>query len=139
VIVSLKFENRDIVFDLSQESEGFRRFFAHLIALHQVPPKSLVTFEEPEKGLYPGALAALADQIKAFPMKSGGQVILTTHSPLLLDHFEPEQIRVVDMENLQTKIGRVSQPQMEALHEQLETTGELLTVDPAQLASGAAT
>lgn len=138
VIVSLGFEKRDFVFDLSQESEGFRRFLAHLIALYQVPAKSLVIFEEPEKGMYPGALSALADQIKAYPaMSEGGQVILTTHSPVLLDYFEPEQIRVVEMENLETKIGPISQPQMEALREQLETTGELLTVDPAQIASPA--
>ena len=91
-------------------------------------------FEEPEKGMYAGALSALAEQIKAFPERSGGQVILTTHSPVLLDHFAPEQIRVVEMENLETKIGPMSGPQMEALREQLETTGELLTVDPARLA-----
>lgn len=133
--VSLGFEDKTIVFDLSQESEGFRRFLAHLIALHQVPAKSLVTFEEPEKGLYPGALSALADQIKAFPATTQGQAILTTHNPLLLDYFEPEQIRVVDMHNLETQIGPVSRPQLEALREHLETTGELLTVNPAQVAS----
>jgi predicted ATPase len=135
-IVTLRGErsDTDIVFDLSQESEGFRRFLAHLIALNQVPPKVLVTLEEPEKGLYAGALSALAEQIKAFPERSGGQIILTTHSPLLLDNFNAEQIRVVEMENLETKIGPISEPQMQSLRDQLETTGELLTVDPARLA-----
>ena len=46
------------------ESEGVRRFFAHLLAFHQKPPKQIMVFEEPEKGIYPAAFAALAGEMK---------------------------------------------------------------------------
>jgi len=60
-------------------------------------------------------------------------VILTTHSPRLLDHFSADQIRVVDLDGFQTRIGRISREQREALQEQLLEPGELLTVDPARI------
>ena len=125
--------NIDVLFDLSQESEGFRRFLA-LDSSESSPAKGVDDIRGARKGNVRWCSIGVAEQIKAFPERSGGQVILTTHSPVLLDHFAPEQIRVVEMENLETKIGPVSGPQLEALGQQLETTGELLTVDPARLA-----
>lgn len=135
VIVSLQAGEKSLRLTLAQESEGFRRFLAHLIAIYQVPSKQLLIFEEPEKGLYPGALSALADQLRACAMGQRGQIILTTHNPMLLDHFGPEEIRVVEIENFETKIGPISLPQFESLREHLMSTGDLLTVDPARLAS----
>jgi hypothetical protein len=60
-------------------------------------------------------------------------VILTTHSPQLLDYFPPDSIRVVDVEKMETRIGPVAPEQMESLRERLLQPGELLTVDPARL------
>jgi predicted ATPase len=133
VKVSLSARERTLTLDLAQESEGFRRFLAHLIAIYQLPPKQILIFDEPEKGLYPGALAALADQFRSCPDAGRGQVVVTTHNPALLDHFQPDEVRVVDIEQFETKIGRVSKPQIESIREQLMTTGELLTVDPARI------
>lgn len=136
VVVSLRVGERSMLLDLSQESEGLRRFFAHLIAIYQVSSKQLLMFEEPEKGLYSGALSVLAEHFKACPAAGRGQIVLTTHSPNLLDCFDAEEIRVVEMdENFETHIGKVSTPQLEALREQLMTTGELLSVDPARMES----
>lgn len=131
--VSHNFHEQILTLDIAQESEGFRRFFAHLIALYQSPPKQTLVFEEPEKGIHPGALATLAEELKSCPVDGRGQVIITTHSPGLLDHFAPEDIRVVEMENYVTKIGSVDQSQLEALKEHLLKPGELLTVDPARI------
>jgi AAA domain, putative AbiEii toxin, Type IV TA system/AAA ATPase domain len=122
-----------LVFNLSQESEGFRRFLAHLLALYQAPPKQTLVFEEPEKGIHPGALAALAEEFIACPEANRGQVVLTTHSPQLLDHFSPDMLRVVERKGLLTAIGPVAPEQLEALKEELLQPGELLTVDPARL------
>ncbi|MCI0458103.1 MAG: AAA family ATPase [Gemmataceae bacterium] len=128
---------RILVFDLDQEAEGFRRFLAYLIALYQSPPKQVLVFEEPEKGIHPGALSVLAEQFRACPEAGRGQVILTTHSPQLLDYFEPEMLRVVEMHNSLTQIGPVTPEQVEAIREHLLSPGELLTVDPARLATSA--
>jgi hypothetical protein len=137
--VSHEFDSTLLPLQVSQESEGLRRFLAFLIALYQSPPKETLIFEEPEKGIHPGALAVLADQFKACAAEGRGQVLLTTHSPELLDHFEPETLRAVDIDNYQTRIGPVAPEQVEAIREHLLRPGELLTVDPARVAETATT
>lgn len=133
IVVGHKFDQKTLSLSLAQESDGFRRFYAHLLALYQLPPKQSLVFEEPENGIYPGALSLLADEFKSAPAAGRGQVILTTHSPELLDHFAADEIRVVVLDGFQTRIGRVSQEQKEAIKERLLEPGELLTVDPARI------
>ena len=125
--------------DVAQESEGFRRFLAHLLAMYQTPAKPTVLFEHPESGIHPGALAALFEEFEDYTRdrvgrKARGQVILTTHSPRLLDKFAADNIRVVDIEGGQTRIGPLAPEQMESVRDKLLFPGELLTVDPARLA-----
>ena len=133
VVVGHKLGQKTLSLSLAQESGGFRRFYAHLLALYQLPSKQTLIFEEPENGIYPGALALLAEEFKSAPAAGRGQVILTTHSPKLLDHFTADEIRVVDLDGFQTRIGKVSHEQKEAIEEQLLEPGELLTVDPARI------
>jgi len=133
VVVGHQFNDKILSLSLAQESDGFRRFYAHLLALYQLPPKQTLVFEEPENGVFPGALALLADEFKSAPEAGRGQVILTTHSPNLLDHFDADDIRVVEIDGFQTRIGNVSQEQKEAIQEGLLESGELLTVDHARM------
>lgn len=132
VVVGHKSNGKTVSLKLAQESEGFRRFYAYLLALYQRPPKQTLLFEHPEDGIHPGALSMLADELRAAPADDRGQVLLTTHSPTLLDHFETAEIRVVELENLQTRIRPVSGEQCKAIQEHLLDPGELLTVDPAR-------
>jgi predicted ATPase len=133
IVVSHELGQRSLTISLDQESEGFRRFLAHLFALYQTPPKQALVFEEPEKGVYAGALEGLAEQFRLCADSGRGQVILTSHSPQLLDHFRPEEIRVAEIRNGVTRIGLIAPEQVEAVREQLLRPGELLTVDPARL------
>jgi len=138
-IVSHTFEGRGrLGLKLDQESEGLRRFYAHLLALNQVPPKQTLIFEEPEKGIYPGGLEVLAGELKNCAESGRSQVILTTHSPQLLDHFDPESIRVVEIDANATRIGPIAPEQLEAVKGEMLDTGELLTVDPARTESSVA-
>ncbi|HEY2587648.1 MAG TPA: AAA family ATPase [Tepidisphaeraceae bacterium] len=133
VVVAHKLGDRRIGLDLSQESDGFRRYYAHLLALYQTPPKQVLMFEEPENGIYPGALRNLAEEFKSAPSAARGQVLLTTQSPELLDGFAPEELRVVDLNEHQlTRIGPLDPDQADALRTQLLEPGELLTVDSAR-------
>ena len=132
VIVGHRLGEKILPLELAQESNGFRRFYAHLLALYQKPPKQTLVFEEPENGIYLGALAVLAEEFQAASDAGRGQVILTTHSPALLDHFSAGQIRVVELVDLETRIGPLAEEQKEALAEELLHAGELLTVDPAR-------
>jgi predicted ATPase len=123
------------VFDLSleQESDGFRRFYAHLLALYQTPAKLTLVFEEPENAIFPGAMSLLADEFKGASRENRGQVILTTHNPTLLDRFDVESVRVVEMRDGQTRVGPVSKEQRDAVKNRLLTTGELLTVEEPKM------
>ncbi len=119
------------IFELSleQESDGLRRFYAHLLALYQTPPKLTLVFEEPENAIFPGALSLLADEFKAAPREDRGQVILTTHNPIFLDSFDVDNVRAVEMRDGQTIIGPVSKEQCDAVRDHLLNTGDLLTVE----------
>ncbi len=133
VVVGHRLNGKTLALDLSQESDGLRRFYANLLALYQMPPKQTSIFEHPEDGIHPGALSMLAEEFQAAPNQGRGQVILTTHSPQLLDHFDVDQIRVVELDDLKTRIGPISAEQKEAIRDGLLEPGELLTVDPARI------
>lgn len=131
--VGHQLNGRLLSMDVRFESEGFRRYLAHILAMYQNPSKQTLVFEHPESGLHPGALESLAHEFKTCPKENRGQVVLTTHSPQLLDFFPPESLRVVAVDTLDTQIGPVAPEQMESLREHLLQPGELLTVDPARL------
>lgn len=131
-IIGHKAADRVFALTLDQESDGLRRFYAHLLALYQTPSKLALVFEEPENAIFPGALSILADEFKAAPREHRGQVILTTHSPTLLDAFDVESVRVVEMQDGCTRVARVANDQRQAVNDHLLTTGELLTVDRAR-------
>lgn len=117
-----------------QESDGTLRAAALLTALVQDPLPSLVCIEEPELAIHPGALEILYDFIHSAQRKS--QVVLTTHSPDLLDNFEPELLRVVTREGDTTHITAMEPDQFYAAKERLRTLGEILRHEP--LRSGGA-
>ncbi len=136
VVVSHKVGDQLVPLDLSQESDGFRRYYAHLLALYQTPSKQVLMFEEPENGIYPGALSNLAEEFRGASEGVRGQVLLTTQSPDLLDGFAPETIRVVDVDQTaSTLIGPLDPTQLQAVKDRLLEPGELMTVDQARPAN----
>ncbi|HEV7223548.1 MAG TPA: AAA family ATPase [Pirellulales bacterium] len=55
----------------------------------------LLLVEEPENGLHPGRLKEVVEMLrKVCETRPGSQVILTTHSPFLLDYVEPHEVRL---------------------------------------------
>lgn len=131
--VALGRNGTSFLLNAAEESEGFRRYLAHLLALYQTPPKQTMLFEHPESGIHPSALEALVEEFQSHVRKGRGQVVLTTHSPQFLNHFPAEAVRVVDIENHETRIGPLAPEQAEAVREHFLLPGELLTVDPARL------
>lgn len=127
--------------NLNEESAGFRRFLAILLALYQTESKMTVLFEHPEDGIHPGALSLLAEEFAAAHEEGRGQVILTSHSPQLLDHFGciEDAIRVVEMDRTETKVGPLDSSQQQALRDRLLKPGDLLTTDDARMDLNGAT
>lgn len=112
------------MFELSQESDGTLRMLGILVALYQDDQRTLLTLEEPELTIHPGALSLLWDEIEAAGDRS--QVIITTHSPDLLDMCRVEQLRVVEKVDGTTLIGPIEEIQRAAIQERLFAPGELL-------------
>lgn len=76
-------------------SQGTLRILA-LLAVFRHPKRPTVVFiEEVENGLDPRTIHLVVDEIRHF-VESGGQVVLTTHSPFLLDLLHISQVIVVE-------------------------------------------
>lgn len=114
-------------FDPVQLSDGTLRLFGILLAAYQLPRPKLLVIEEPEQTIYPGALAVLADVFKEIGKNT--QVLITTHSPHLVQFFEPSQIRVAVMHNGMTQIRPIHPHQMEAVNEGLLSLEEFMTTE----------
>lgn len=105
-------------------SDGTLRFIAMAALLTQ--PKeslpSLIFLDEPEMGLHPAALSHLVGLIKTAAMQT--QLIVSTQSVELLNHFEPGDIIVVERHGGATEFRRL---EPETLTEWLEdySLGEL--------------
>lgn len=68
-------------------SEGTLRLLC-LLAIAIAPnPPAMVAYEEPENGVQPGRLDILADILQRIADRRQTQVILTTHSPTLLERL----------------------------------------------------
>jgi len=97
----------DSHFDVSSLSDGTLRFIA-LATLFLQPEKyrpSVILVDEPELGLHPYAVALLASLIKQSSHKT--QVVVSTQSPLLLDHFSPEDVLVTNRKDDGTSFERL--------------------------------
>ncbi len=112
------------LFELSQESDGTLRMLGILAALFQDPPRTLLALEEPELTIHPGALRLLWEEIETASERT--QVILTTHSPDLLDMCKAESLRIVEKSEGITYIGPIEETQKQAIQERLFAPGELL-------------
>ncbi len=69
----------------------------------------LVMIDEPETSLHPWALAVLATAIREATEKWDRQVILATHSPVLMSQFEPNELLAVESKEGRTQITRLSE------------------------------
>lgn len=97
----------DQYFDASSLSDGTLRFMALATLFLQptVLKPSTILIDEPELGLHPYAIGLLASLIRSVSVET--QVIVSTQSSLLLDHFEPEEILVADRVENATEIIRL--------------------------------
>ncbi len=118
-------------FDALNMSSGTLRSLGVLTALfHQAGGGNgrvpLIGIEEPEGTVHPAAAAVLMDAI--IEASKTRQILLTTHSPELLDHprLSEDQLYVVSSERNETRVGQADQASREAMRNRLLTAGELL-------------
>lgn len=104
----------DLVFGPHQASDGTLRAMALITLLMQPTSEmpSVIILDEPELGLHPRAIAVLAGLLQSTALHR--QVIVATQSPVLLDHFEPEQVIVVEREGSESVFRRLDRYKLEA-------------------------
>lgn len=75
-----------------QMSEGLLYYLAFAV-LPYLEPTALLLVEEPENGLHPARIAEVMRVLRAISEKT--QVIIATHSPLVVNELRPEEVTVV--------------------------------------------
>ena len=99
--------NSDQYFDAASFSDGTLRFIA-LATLFLQPFEfrpSVILIDEPELGLHPYAIEVLAELVHQVAPQT--QVVASTQSSLLLDHFSPEDIVVANRVDGATTFSRL--------------------------------
>ncbi|MFH1117169.1 MAG: AAA family ATPase, partial [Pseudomonadota bacterium] len=102
-----------------------------LLSVLQPLPK-VVGIEEPEASIHPALLEMIMEILML--ESAGKQVLITTHSPEVLDQKElsDSQIRMVYLKKGQTMIAPLSDANRDIIRERLYSPGELLKMNEIQ-------
>lgn len=113
----------------SQASDGTLLVLAYLAVLYLPQPPRLLLVEEPENGVHPKRLREVLTILRELVHEqSHTQIVLTTHSPYVVDLFSPEEVTLCTMQdNGEVKTTRMSES--EAVRRQIDvfTLGEIWT------------
>lgn len=95
-LLQLRFQDRwhpETYYDPNQVSDGTMLTLAWLTLRFIEKPPKLVAIEEIENGLHPYLLRQVLDVLKQIAQSEGVQFLLSTHSPLVLDHVDARCVR----------------------------------------------
>ena len=91
--IFVRFKGYDADVPATHLSEGVLLMLAYLAILYSPEPPRLLLIEEPENGIHPKRLQeVLAILRQLVSEQQHTQIILTTHSPYVLDSFQPEEV-----------------------------------------------
>jgi predicted ATPase len=114
-------------FDPVQISDGTLRVFGILLALYQNPPPPFIALEEPEQTVHPAVLSMLSEAFREVSERT--QLLITSHSPYLVDFFSAEEIQIVSMQSGKTRISPIKLSQKESVKENLISLQELMMAE----------
>jgi predicted ATPase len=123
-----------------QASDGLLLVLAYLALLHLPEPPRILLVEEPENGIHPQRLQELLNMLKELVHEqSRTQVLLTTHSPYVVDCFEPQEVTLC----FKDKDGAVTAHRLsesKAVREQIDIfrLGEIWTAEGDEALAGQA-
>lgn len=117
---------KKLSFDAFNMSDGTLRSLGLIMAVFQKPSPSVLVIEEPEATIHPGALGAILDLIRKATKTM--QVVVTTHSPDLLDAkwITDANLRIVSWQEGASHLLSPSEATREAMRQHLMGAGELL-------------
>ncbi len=102
-------------------SDGMLRFLCLATALLSPTSAAFIALDEPEVGLHPKLLPIVADMIKAASEKT--QILVTTHSPDLLNRFDIGHIAVMKRDEDAIKAQWHRPSERKSLVQMLESIG----------------
>lgn len=111
-------------FEALQMSDGTLRLLGILLAVYQADRPGFIAIEEPEATIHVAALDALIQVLKARADKT--QILLTTHSPEVLDAIDVDSIYLVVSRPGYSELVSISESSRRAVHDALFTPGELM-------------
>ena len=112
-VYHLHFHEKGLISPVTQESasSGTLRILALMTTLYESPGRGLIGIEEPENNIHP---SALGDFVQYLVLASRQvQLLITTHSPILLDYLEdPNSVCVVKRDvDRGTRVDRENNPE----------------------------
>lgn len=87
-----KYLNSSEIVDAKKLSDGTIRCIAIIAAALMIPDHGVLVVEEIDNGIHPGRVQALIDNLSNFSKERGIDIILTTHNPVLLNHYDKEKL-----------------------------------------------
>jgi len=120
--------SRNGVISAQDVSDGLMVSLAFMAIGHSPHPPNILLIEEPENHVHHASLKDIVATLKQLSEDKGVQVILTTHSPYLLDQVEPEEVHVFhkDDEGAVHTARLSDHPEVEGLKKHF-MTGEIWT------------
>jgi len=88
-LLSLKENNMKSTLAIGNLSDGTIHYLILMAILYNPNRGRLVCIDEPEVGLHPNMIEAISEGI-IYASDNGSQIIVATHSPFLLNFFEPK-------------------------------------------------
>jgi energy-coupling factor transporter ATP-binding protein EcfA2 len=105
-------------------SEGLLYYLAYAALRHLAPAGTLLV-EEPENGLHPARIREVIAVLRAIS-DGGTQVIMATHSPLVVNELHPEEVSVVTRTHQRgTEVNPIAETPDFAKRSQVYALGEL--------------
>lgn len=107
-------------------SEGILYFLSLLAIIHQPKPPKILLLEEPEKGMHPRRLREVLDLVFELAEEKDIQVIMTTHSPLVVDYFSdiPKSVFILEKPENETVVKNLQRDVIDPYNKECEDAGE---------------
>ncbi len=107
----------------NEMSEGLLYYLA-FAAIPYLEPTSLLLVEEPENGLHPSRIADVVRALRAIS-ENGTQIVMATHSPLVINELRPNEVSVFTRTEKGTVVTPIADTPRFAERSKVYALGEL--------------
>jgi hypothetical protein len=114
--------SRGNYFDYSELSLGTRRVLRTLVSL-LMDGSSVLLIEHPEDGIHRGLLRKVVDVFRSY--SSTNQIILSSHSSVVFDALQPDEVRLIAMSDGSTTAQALSEKESRLAISFLDDEGTL--------------